>query len=153
MKWLKFVVFLYITITMYADCKNYTKHERWEQISNQRIFSVSGLVHHKNGFLIVHDNKKENQPRISFFKNNKISTLIWPDSSLPYDLEAISIIPSFKNQYILMESTGKCYKIKIEQRNNQITLMNILTISQIKKFSILFCRHILIQTLYNVVLF
>ena len=55
------------------------------------------------------------------FLNNKISPLIWPDSSLPYDLEAISIIPSFKNQYILMESTGKCYKIKIEQRNNQIT--------------------------------
>lgn len=125
MKWLKIVVFLYITITMYADCENYTKHKKWEQISNQRIFSVSGLVHHKNGFLIVHDNKRDNQPRISFFKNNKISPLIWPDSSLPYDLEAISIIPSFKNQYILMESTGKCYKIKIEQRNNQITLMNV----------------------------
>ena len=70
MKWLKIVVFLYITITMYADRKNYTKHERWEQISSQRIFSVSGLVHYKNGFLIVHDNKRDNQPRISFFKNN-----------------------------------------------------------------------------------
>ena len=50
MKWLKIVVFLYITITMYADCKNYTKHKRWEQISNQRIFSVSGLVHTKMAF-------------------------------------------------------------------------------------------------------
>ena len=125
MKWLKTIVFLIITIAVYANCKSYRQHEKWEKISNQRMYSVSGLVHYKNGFLIVHDNKKENQPRISFFKNNKISSLIWPDSSLPYDLEAISIIPSFKNQYILMESTGKCYKIKTEQRNNQITLMNI----------------------------
>ena len=31
---------------------------------------MSGLVHYKNGFLIVHDNKRDNQPRISFFKNN-----------------------------------------------------------------------------------
>ncbi len=125
MKWLKNIVFLIIAIAVYADCKSYTEHDKWEQISNQRIYSVSGLVHHKNGFLIVHDNKKENQPRISFFKNNKISTLNWPNSSLPYDLEAISVIPRFKNQYILMESTGKCYKIKLDQRNNQITLMKI----------------------------
>ena len=60
MKWLKIIVFLSIAITVYADCKSYTEHKKWEQISNQRMYSVSGLVHHKNGFLIVHDNKKEN---------------------------------------------------------------------------------------------
>ena len=87
MKWLKTIVFLIITIAVYANCKSYRQHEKWEKISNQRMYSVSGLVHHKNGFLIVHDNKKENQPRISFFKNNKISPLIWPGSSLPYDLK------------------------------------------------------------------
>ena len=76
MKWLKIIVFSIITIAVYGNCKSYTQHGKWEKISNQRIYSVSGLVHHKNGFLIVDDNKKENQPRISCFKNNKISPLI-----------------------------------------------------------------------------
>ena len=61
MKWMKIIVFSIITIAVYANCKSYTQHGKWEKISNQRIYSVSGLVHHKNGFLIVHDNKKENQ--------------------------------------------------------------------------------------------
>ena len=46
--------------------------------------------------------------------------LRWPLSLLPYDLEAIHSIPNYENQYVVMESTGKCYRILVEPDTEEI---------------------------------
>ena len=74
-----------------------------------------------NGWLVVHDNKMVDQPRISLLsKENQLKKLRWPLSLLPYDLEAIHSIPNYKNQYVVMESTGKCYRILVEPDTEEI---------------------------------
>ena len=56
----------------------------WKSIHWQRIYSVSGVAAFKDGFLVVHDNKKKNQPRVSFIdKKYQITPLVWPDPELP----------------------------------------------------------------------
>ena len=64
--------------------------DRWIQIHGSRQFSISGMAKFEKGFLVVHDNKKKKQARISYLdKSFKLRKLVWPESKLPYDLEAL----------------------------------------------------------------
>jgi len=88
--------------------------EKWITIHGDRLYSVSGIAAFKDGYLVVHDNKKKGQPRISYIDRElKIHPVAWPEAKLPYDLEAIIAIPGMNDRFILMESTGKCYEMNI----------------------------------------
>ena len=89
--------------------------DSWHKIHGSRQYSISGVARFEKGFLVVHDNKKKAQPRISYLdKSLKIRELIWPEPKLPYDLEAIHKVPEFRNKFIAMESTGKAYLFYVD---------------------------------------
>ena len=56
----------------------------WSKIHSTREFSISGVAKFQKGYLVVHDNKKKSQARISFLNSNlEIKELIWPEKKLP----------------------------------------------------------------------
>ena len=101
----------------------------WQQIHNSREYSISGVAAIKNGFLVVHDNKKKNQPRVSVVDDElNITPLIWPEPELPYDLEAIISFPKNPNRFILMESTGKCYEVTVDPKDFRMDLLHTFSL-------------------------
>tara|TARA_B100001996_G_scaffold67766_1_gene49403 strand:+ start:6467 stop:7318 length:852 start_codon:yes stop_codon:yes gene_type:complete len=101
----------------------------WRKIHGSRQFSISGVTRFEKGFLVVHDNKKKGQPRISYLnKSLKLRKLIWPEPKLPYDLEAIHKVPGFKNKFITMESTGKAYVFYVDPFNFRIEIVQTFTL-------------------------
>ena len=114
--------FTYLIITVSALVSFFScNDDSWIRISEERIYSISGVSAFNSGWVVVHDNKMVDQPRISLLsKENQLKKLRWPLSLLPYDLEAIHLIPNYKNQYVVMESTGKCYRILVEPNTEEI---------------------------------
>tara|TARA_B000000475_G_scaffold161673_1_gene130239 strand:+ start:692 stop:1543 length:852 start_codon:yes stop_codon:yes gene_type:complete len=101
----------------------------WRKVHGSRQFSISGVANFEKGFIVVHDNKKKDQPRISYLdKSFKIRKLIWPEPKLPYDLEALYRIPGYKNKFITMESTGKAYLFYIDPFNFRIEVVHTFTL-------------------------
>ena len=91
--------------------------KKWIKISPLREFSISGVAPFYNNFIIVHDNKKANQARVSMLdQKNNLTLLDWPELKLPFDLEAIHLIPGTKNEFLIMESRGYCYRISINSK-------------------------------------
>ena len=114
-----YLIIVISTLASFFSCDD----DNWIKISEERIYSISGVSAYNNGWLVVHDNKKINQPRVSLLsKNNQLKDLIWPRSSLPYDLEAIHSIPNYESQYVVMESTGKCYRIIVDPDTEEIRI-------------------------------
>ena len=114
-----YLIIVISAFTSFFSCDD----DNWIRISEERIYSISGVSAFNNSWLVVHDNKKINQPRVSLLsKNNKLKDLTWPHSSLPYDLEAIHSIPNYGNQYVVMESTGKCYRIIVNPDTEEIRI-------------------------------
>ena len=101
----------------------------WSQIHDTREYSISGVALFNDGYIVVHDNKKKNQARVSFVDEKlKISRLVWPEPLLPFDLEAVEELPNYKNRFILMESTGKCYEVYIDPIDYRIDVLNTFTL-------------------------
>ena len=114
-----YLIIVISAFTSFFSCDD----DNWIRISEERVYSISGVSAFNNDWLVVHDNKRINQPRVSLLsKNNQLKDLTWPHSSLPYDLEAIHLIPNYDNQYVLMESTGKCYRIIVNPDTEEIRL-------------------------------
>ena len=101
----------------------------WRKVHGSRQFSISGVANFEKGFIVVHDNKNKDQPRISYLdKSFKIRKLIWPEPKLPYDLEALYRVPGYKNKFITMESTGKAYLFYIDPFNFRIEVVHTFTL-------------------------
>ena len=106
----------------------------WKTINTTREYSISGVAKFKNGFIAVHDNKKRGQARLSYIDQNlQLFKLIWPEKKLPFDLEAIFQLDPINSKYIIMESTGKCYIISIDIKDNRIDVLNMFTLPKINK--------------------
>ncbi|MEI6069013.1 MAG: hypothetical protein WCP96_16870 [Methylococcaceae bacterium] len=94
--------------------------EEWHSLSDQQTLSISGIAPvDSDRFLVVHDNKKSDQPRLSIVnwqnkQNPTLSPIKWCDQSLPIDLEAITVIPGHKNDYLVLESKGKVTRIQLD---------------------------------------
>ena len=108
--------------------------KKWIKISPLREFSISGVAPFFNNFIIVHDNKKANQARVSMLdKKNNLILLDWPELKLPFDLEAIHLIPGTKNEFLIMESRGNCYRISINSKTNIIEILNKFKLPKLTK--------------------
>ena len=108
--------------------------EKWIKISPLREFSISGVAPFYNNFIIVHDNKKANQARISMLdQKNNLILLDWPEMKLPFDLEAIHSIPETKNEFLIMESRGYCYRISINSETNIVEILNKFKLPKLTK--------------------
>ena len=108
--------------------------EKWIKISPLREFSISGVAPFYNNFIVVHDNKKANQARVSMLdKKNNLTLLSWPELKLPFDLEAIYLIPGSKNEFLIMESRGYCYRISINSETNVIKILNKFKLPKLTK--------------------
>lgn len=105
----------------------------WNLISPEREFSISGIGRISAGMVVVHDNKRDGQARIGIVSgDNAYTPLDWPTTSLPFDLEALDIFPGKSNQFIAMESSGKCYQLRYNARNNRLTLKNEFQVPDVK---------------------
>ena len=103
--------------------------DKWYQIHGSRQFSISGVAKFEKGFLVVHDNKKKKQPRISYLdKSFKLRKLVWPEPKLPYDLEALHKMPHYTNKFIAMESTGKAYLFFVDPFDFRIELIQTFSL-------------------------
>jgi len=101
----------------------------WRLIHGDPLFSISGVVQFKDGFLVVHDNKKKGQPRVSFIDDKfRITKLVWPEPESPFDLEAAIQIPGMKDRFIFMESSGKCYEVYVDPKDFRIDVLSIFTV-------------------------
>ena len=105
----------------------------WENIHTERKYSISGVAKFDSLLLVVHDNKMMNQPRISFLDKNIIKPISWPLKDLPYDLEGIYAIPGLPYQFLLMESTGKCYKVEFTKELDRIAVLNQFILPNLKQ--------------------
>jgi len=107
-----FFILLFTISTAYA--------EEWNTLSDQRTLSMSGIAAiDSDRFLVVHDNKKPDQPRLNIvnWQNNQrptLSPINWCDQNFPIDLEAITAIPNHKNDYLVLESKGKVTRIQLD---------------------------------------
>ena len=103
-----------------------SQNDGWKQIHNSREYSISGIANFNDGYLVVHDNKKKGQLRVGLIDlsaDSLYSGLDWPAENLPIDLEALSNIPGFENEYIAMGSWGFCYWIKVDLETKTIDLI------------------------------
>ena len=108
--------------------------KKWIKISPLREFSISGVAPFYNNFIVVHDNKKANQARVSMLdQKNNLTLLDWPELKLPFDLEAIYLIPGSKNEFLIMESRGYCYRISINSETNVIKILNKFKLPKLTK--------------------
>ncbi len=107
----------------------------WVQLHNDPEFTISGVAQFNNGYIVVHDNKRKDQPRVSFInKNNEIKQMTWPKNKLPFDLEGVVRLPGFKNQFIMMESSGICYRVFIEPIHYSLAIINVFKLPNIKHY-------------------
>ena len=118
----KYLIFLFLCCSIEAQ-------NDWRKVHGSRQYSISGVAKFEKGFLVVHDNKKKSQPRISYLdKSLKLRKLVWPEPKLPYDLEALHKMPGFTNKFIAMESTGKAYIFYIDPFNFRIEIVQTFTL-------------------------
>jgi len=107
----------------------------WVQLQDDPTYAISGVAQFYNGYIVVHDNKMKHQPRVSFInKKNKIKQIKWPKNKLPFDLEGVERVPDSKDQFIMMESSGICYKVLIEPKQFSLTILNIFKLPKIKHY-------------------
>ncbi|BAZ31444.1 hypothetical protein NIES4074_39170 [Cylindrospermum sp. NIES-4074] len=109
--------------------------QEWRPVRGGIPFGISGmaLVQQQGDnldFLIVHDNKKQNQGRLAIIslkgKNQPdYFPLNWPSNiKLPIDLEALTTIPNTNNSaFIALSSDGKAYHLTLDATNKNISVV------------------------------
>ena len=61
-------------LILLIPCFIFTQNNNWIKIHDEREYSVSGIARFNNGYLVVHDNKRKNQARVSHINDElKIS--------------------------------------------------------------------------------
>lgn len=106
--------------------------DRWHKVGDGKLMGIGGMAllgreGDNFSFLVVHDNKKENEARAGILRcvsggEAKYEELDWPGAPLPVDLEALTAIPGAKGEYLAATSKGKVYRIKAlaSQKNIEV---------------------------------
>ena len=124
-----YIILIILSTTAFTMGQN-----EWVQLHDDPEFTISGVAQFNNGYIVVHDNKIMGQARVSFINNkNEFNQLVWPQNTLPYDLEGLARLPDSENQFIMMESTGTCYRVLIDSVHFKITIINIFELPMLKE--------------------
>jgi predicted SnoaL-like aldol condensation-catalyzing enzyme len=116
-----FVVFSIIL----AGCSHYrASSPDWYTVSTEKTLGISGIVAmDRENFLVVYDNKKINEPRLSQLNWQedlppRLQKMAWCDAQkLPIDLEAITAIPEHHSEFLVLESQGQVTRIRVENNH------------------------------------
>ncbi|WP_327436544.1 hypothetical protein OG279_38305 (plasmid) [Streptomyces sp. NBC_01201] len=95
----------------------------WQKVGGDARSGVSGIAFEGRtadgagvDVLVVHDNKRSGQPRLSRITRrggaDKISPIAW-DGPEPVDLEAIEAIPGMPGEYLALTGRGIVYRLKV----------------------------------------
>jgi hypothetical protein len=126
------IVILLISFKSFAIAQE-IKSNDWWQIKDDKDHGISGTIliekeRTKNSFLVVHDNKFKEQPRfgIIFWREKEnpqyIDISIANSKYLPVDLEAITIIPEQKNNFLALASNGNIYQGELNFSKTKVSL-------------------------------
>jgi hypothetical protein len=106
--------------------------ERWHKVQDGKLMGIGGMAllsreRDDLSFLVVHDNKKHDQPRAGILrcKRNgevKYDQLNW-SGELPKDLEALTSIPNTSGEYLAVTSAGKAYRIKVQTSSKELQVV------------------------------
>ncbi|MEU9853431.1 hypothetical protein [Streptomyces sp. NPDC047974] len=91
----------------------------WRQAGADARSGVSGLAAEGAGTgtaLVVHDNKRPGQPRLSRLAYGTdpvtVTPLVW-DGAEPVDLEAVEAIPGMPGEYLAVAARGIVYRLRV----------------------------------------
>ncbi|MFF2776872.1 hypothetical protein ACFVU3_18415 [Streptomyces sp. NPDC058052] len=89
----------------------------WRQVGTDARSGVSGLAAEGAGTaLVVHDNKRSGQPRLSRLAYGTdpatVTPLVW-EGAEPVDLEAIEAIPGLPGEYLAVAARGIVYRLRV----------------------------------------
>jgi hypothetical protein len=92
---------------MLSGCGFQSTAKDWYTVSTEKTLGISGIVAiDRENFLVVHDNKKINEPRLSQLNWQedlppRLQKMTWCDApKLPIDLEAITAIPEHHSEFL-----------------------------------------------------
>ena len=104
----------------------------WMTVGTERALSVSGIAVLKGRTFVVHDNKRNNEVRFGEIKigddDLEYIPKAWPNEELPFDLEALTIIPNSLTDIIAMESTGKCHWLVFDAAEQRLSYNGFIQI-------------------------
>jgi hypothetical protein len=93
---------------------------QWHLLGTEKINGISGISGiDEEHFLVVHDRKKPNEPRLSVVTWKKgekpfLTRREWCDNdNFPVDLEAVTAIPNYPKEYLVLESKGEVTRIQL----------------------------------------
>ncbi|MFF5284290.1 hypothetical protein [Streptomyces sp. 62] len=97
--------------------------DSWQKVGGDSRTGVSGLAYEGGteggdgvNALIVHDNKKSGQPRISRITSTEGSAVVTPltwEGTEPVDLEAVEPIPGLPGEYLALTGRGILFRLKV----------------------------------------
>ncbi|WP_181788746.1 hypothetical protein [Streptomyces phytophilus] len=101
--------------------------EAWQQVGGDARSGVSGAAYEDGtaagagadagaGVLVVHDNKRSGQPRLSRITQEEGTATVAPvtwDGPEPVDLEAIEAVPGMPGEYLALASRGIVYRLTV----------------------------------------
>ena len=141
---------LFITVMavgVFLFVADQVRSQQWYPIKEGRLFGISGMAlfdhcSNRTSFLVVHDNKKQNECRLALLtvedKNQlRYFPLNWPQGiEPPIDLEAVTSIPgNLKSSFMALTSSGKIYHIQIDIPRTNVSVIKIFDLPNISKGS------------------
>ncbi|MFE5594708.1 hypothetical protein [Streptomyces sp. NPDC056549] len=97
--------------------------DAWQKVGEDSRSGVSGLAYEGRtadgdgvNALVVHDNKRPGQPRLSRVTATEGSAVVTPlawDGAEPVDLEAVEAVPGLPGEYLALTGRGILYRLKV----------------------------------------
>ncbi|MFJ5075897.1 hypothetical protein ACIP8Z_15005 [Streptomyces sp. NPDC088553] len=91
--------------------------EDWQRVGTDARGGISGIAHEGAGALVVHDNKRTGQQRLSRLVHAEgpatVTPLTWTGAE-PVDLEAIEAVPGAPGEYLALAARGIVYRVKVD---------------------------------------
>lgn len=111
--------------------------QTWKPVGSGITYGISGiaLIEQQQttaSFLVVHDNKKPDEPRLGWLRVTKqeasYQQIKWLSRELPIDLEAITPIPDQSNQFLALSSGGQLYHLQLNSDYQSAKILKVFSL-------------------------
>ncbi len=127
------LIFIILPILL---CNLSAQDNDWQLVGSERSVAMSGVAKVGGHTIVVHDNKREYEGRMGIITESgeglKYRILEWPEKTLPFDLEALTLILRSVTDMIAMESQGKCHWLVFDQAKTRLAYNGFIQIPGIK---------------------